>query len=195
VSPTGLVTVTGGKLTTYRRMAEDTVDVAVRRLGSRAPAGARRCRTKRLAIRGASGLEELRRPGAGALFGIDDDTFGALVARHGGETPAVLELASGRPELLEPLVPGLPQLRVEAVWAVRSEMAMTVDDVLARRTRSVLRRALASAEAAPGVAELLAPEWGRDPAEAARQATAFADRARGDLARAGLDPVSPGPVP
>jgi glycerol-3-phosphate dehydrogenase len=190
VSPQGMVTVTGGKLTTYRRMAEDTVDVVVRRLGSRSPAGARHCRTKRLAIRGSSGLEQLRRPAAAARFGIDEDIFAALVARHGGEVPAVLELASGRPDLMEPLVPGLPQLRVEAVWAARQEMAMTVDDVLARRTRSLLRRALAAAEAAPGVAELLAPEWGRDAADAARDAAAFVGQARRDLVRAGLDPVS-----
>jgi glycerol-3-phosphate dehydrogenase len=190
VSPEGMVTVTGGKLTTYRRMAEDTVDVVVGRLGSRSPAGARHCRTKRLAIRGSSGLEQLRRPATAARFGVDEDIFAALVARHGGEVPAVLELASGRPDLLEPLVPGLPQLRVEAVWAARQEMAMTVDDVLARRTRSLLRRALAAAEAAPGVAELLAPEWGRDAADAARDAAAFAGRARRDLVRAGLDPVS-----
>jgi hypothetical protein len=54
----------------------------------------------------------------------------------------------------------------------------------------VLRRARAAAEAAPALAEMLAPEWGRDPADAARDAAAFADQARGDLARAGLDPVS-----
>jgi len=193
VSPHGLVTVTGGKLTTYRRMAEDTVDAVVKRLGSRVPEGARRCQTKRLAVRGASGLEPLRLPGAASGFGVEEDVFAALVGRHGGETPAVLDLAAGRPELLEPLVPGLPHLRAEAVWAVRHEMAMTVDDVLERRTRSLLRRALAAAEAAPAVAQLLAGEWGRDAASAARDAAAFADRARHDLARAGLDPVSSTP--
>ena len=170
VSPHGMVTVTGGKLTTYRRMAEDTVDVVVKSLGSRAPAGARRCRTKRLALRGAAGLEALRAPGAASRLGVDEDVLVALVGRHGGETPAVLELASGRPELLEPLVPGLPHLLVEAVWSVRHEMAMTIDDVLSRRTRSILRRAVAAADAAPAVAELLAPEWGRDPADAADDA-------------------------
>ncbi len=66
VSAHGMVTVTGGKLTTYRRMAEDTVDVVVKGLGSRAPSGAQRCRTKRLALRGASGLEQLRGPAAAA---------------------------------------------------------------------------------------------------------------------------------
>ncbi len=190
VSPHGMITVTGGKLTTYRRMAEDTVDAAVKSLGSRAPSGAHRCRTKRLMLHGSTGLEELRRPGAATGSGIDDDVWVALVGRHGGETPAVLALAAGRPELLEPLVPGLPHLRVEALWAVRHEMAMTVDDILSRRTRSVLRRALAAAESAPAIAELLAPEWGRDKADAARDAAAFADQARRDLARAGLDPVS-----
>jgi glycerol-3-phosphate dehydrogenase len=188
VSAHGMITVTGGKLTTYRRMAEDTVDAVVKALGS--PSGTRRCRTKRLALHGSAGLEELRRPGAAATLGVGEDVLAALVGRHGGDTPAVLALASGRPELLEPLVPGLPHLRVEALWAVRHEMAMTVDDVLSRRTRAVLRRARDAAEAAPGIAELLAPEWGRDPADAARDAAVFAEQARGDLARAGLDPVS-----
>jgi glycerol-3-phosphate dehydrogenase len=183
------VTVTGGKLTTYRRMAEDTVDTVVKQLGTRAPDGARSCRTKRLRLRGAEGLEALRRPAAGARFGVDDTVFAALVARHGDETPAVLELASGHPELLEPLVRGLPQLRVEALWAVRHEMAMTIDDVLARRTRAVLRRAVDAADAAPALAELLAPAWGRTPADTAGEAAAFARRARLDMARAGLDPV------
>ncbi len=190
VSAHGMITVTGGKLTTYRRMAEDTVDAVVKALGSGAPAGSRRCRTKRLALHGAAGLEELRRPGAAAALGVDDDVLAALLGRYGSDTPAVLALAVGRPELLEPMVPGLPHLRAEALWAVRHEMAMTVDDVLSRRTRSVLRRARAAAEAAPALAEMLAPEWGRDPADAARDAAAFADQARGDLARAGLDPVS-----
>ena len=185
----GLVTVTGGKLTTYRKMAEDTVGVVVRRLGSQAPSGAHRCPTRRLPLRGAAGLEHLRRPGAAAAFGLDPDVFAALVGRHGGETPEVLELASGRRDLLEPLVPGLPHLRVEALWAARQEMAMTTDDVLARRTRAALRRGGAAAATAPAVADLLAPEWRRAPADAARDAAAFAESVRRDLTRAGLDAV------
>ena len=141
-----------------------------------------------------SGLEQLRGPAAAARLGVDEDVLAALVGRFGGETPALLELAAGRPELLQPLVPGLPHLRAEALWAVRQEMAMTVDDVLARRTRSLLRRALAAAQAAPGIAESLASEWERPSADVAQDAAAFADRARRDLARAGLDPVSTGPM-
>jgi len=189
VSPHGLVTVTGGKLTTYRKMAEDTVDTVVRRLGSGAPPGSRHCPTRRLPLRGAAGLEQLRRPGAAAKFGMNPDVFAALVGRHGGETPDVLEAAAGRSDLLDPLVAGLPYLRVEAVWAARHEMAMTTEDVLARRTRAVLRRAGAAAESAPAVAELLAAECGRDPAAAARDAADFAESARRDLERAGLDAV------
>jgi len=179
---------TADRLTTYRQMAEDTVDAVVHRLGTGVPAGARRTRTRRLQLRGAAGTDELRRPGAGDAFGLDDATMAALVGRHGGETPAVLALADGRPELLEPLVPGLPQLLVEALWAVREELACTLDDVLARRSRAVLRRARETAEAAAAVGAVLADEWGREHGAVAEEAAAFAARARRDLERAGLDP-------
>jgi hypothetical protein len=68
-------------------------------------------------------------------------------------------------------------------------MAMTLDDVLSRRTRSTVRRAAAAADAAAGLGELLGPEWGRDPQAVAGEATDFAERVRRDLARAGLDPA------
>ena len=104
----GVVTVTGGKLTTYRRMAEDTVDVVVKRLGSAAPAGrtgaapsAWPCTARRAS---RSCAPRGRRRGLGARRRRP----GRAGGRHGGETPAVLDLASGRPELLEALVPGLP---------------------------------------------------------------------------------------
>jgi glycerol-3-phosphate dehydrogenase len=190
-SPHGLVTVTGGKLTTYRLMAEDTVDVVVRRLGAAAPAGSKKSPTRRLGIRGAAGLAAFRRPGAAEAAGLDEDIFAALVARYGNETPAVLSLANERPELLEPLVEGLPHLRVEAVWAARQEMAMTVDDVLSRRTRATSRRAEAAATAANGVADLLAPEWGRDPRDTRLEAAAYAAEVHRDMTRAGLTAGGP----
>jgi glycerol-3-phosphate dehydrogenase len=185
-----LVTVTGGKLTTYRRMAENTVDEVVRLLGTAAPADLKLCSTDRLAIRGSQGLAELLEPRAARAYSLNEDVFHVLLRRHGGETPAVLELASGRPELLEPLVRGLPQLRVEAVWAAREEMALTIDDVLSRRTRATLHRATAATEAADEVGELLAAEWGRSPDGVAGEARAFAQVLRRDLARAGVGPRS-----
>jgi glycerol-3-phosphate dehydrogenase len=178
-------------------MAEDTVDVVVRRLGVAGRAGAKKSPTRRLGIRGAAGLAALQVPGAAAAAGLDEETFGALVARHGGETPAVLALADGHPEWLEPLVEGLPQLRVEAVWAVQREMAMTIDDVLSRRTRATLRRAEAAATAAPEMADLLAGLWGRDPRDTRLEAAAYAAEVHRNLARAGLgvggpaDPLRP----
>ncbi|MFP5318254.1 MAG: FAD-dependent oxidoreductase [Acidimicrobiia bacterium] len=139
--PSGMVTVVGGKLTTYRRMAEDAVDVVCERLGRRA-----RCRTARLALRGAG-------PGEGRLW-----------RRYGTEAAAVERLG-----LEEPLVPGLPYLRAEVVWAVREEMALTLDDVLSRRTRATILDARAAAAAAPAVAQLMAAELGWGEAETQRQ--------------------------
>lgn len=189
VSSHGLITVTGGKLTTYRRMAEEAVDAVVDRLGPAPHGGGRRCPTRRLRLRGACRPETAQRP-ATAGAALDERAFRALVARYGAETTSVLEMAAGRPELLEPLVAGLPHLRVEALWAARAEMAMTVEDVLARRTRAVSRRAEQAAVAAADVARLLAAEWGRHPEDTAREAEAFAEQTRRTLARAGVGPTT-----
>jgi len=95
-------------------------------------------------------------------------------------------MAAGDPGLLDPLVDGLPHLRVEARWAAREEMACTIDDVLSRRTRALLRRAEAAATSAPAVADLLAADWGRPEEAVHREAAAFADSARRGLERAGV---------
>jgi glycerol-3-phosphate dehydrogenase len=184
-SDRGLVTVTGGKLTTYRKMAEDTVDAAAAVLGR--PVGP--CRTKSLRLRGATGAPPSPddSPSAGA------DPAAALAAhlagRYGSETPAVLARAEGRPELLDPLVPGLRYLRVEALYAVEEEMAGSVADVLDRRTRASLRDARGAADAAARVAALIGPVLGWDGARQDREAESYAVGIRRDLARAGLDPA------
>jgi glycerol-3-phosphate dehydrogenase len=96
-----------------------------------------------------------------------------LAGRYGTEANHVLDLLDDDPELAEPLVPGLPYLRAEAVHAVRHEMARSVDDVLSRRTRARLLARDASAAAADSVAAILAPELGWDAAETQRQADAY----------------------
>ena len=106
VSPHGLVSVTGGKLTTYRKMAEDTVDAVVRRLGSKAPDGATRCPTRRLAIRGATGLDALRQPGAAARFGLDDAALATLVSRHGARRRSCSTWPAGAASCSSPSSPG-----------------------------------------------------------------------------------------
>jgi glycerol-3-phosphate dehydrogenase len=180
--PDGLVTVTGGKLTTYRKMAEDTVDAVVARLGR--GIDATRCRTKRLRLRGAAVPASAPAPTA---LSITPGTLDAhLAARYGTEAPEVLALAAERAELLDPVVPGLPYLRAEVVYAARHEMAASVDDVLARRTRAVLQDARGAAAASLDVAGLLGAELGWDEARIALEAAAFSQRALADLATAGI---------
>jgi glycerol-3-phosphate dehydrogenase len=118
----GLVSVVGGKLTTYRRMAQDAVDAAI---AARGLAGAAPCRTRDLPLVGAAPRAALAAVPAPAR----------LVDRHGTEAPAVLALAGGDPELLAPVAPGLDVLRVEVLHAVAAEGALDAGDVLDRRTR------------------------------------------------------------
>jgi glycerol-3-phosphate dehydrogenase len=184
----GLITVTGGKLTTYRKMAEDTVDLAVEALGRKSLP----CVTKDLRLRGAGrlGYTPPRPGGVDPAKGMATDaaTRAAehLAGRYGTETPDVLSVADGRPELLEPLVPGLHYLKAEAVYAVRQEMAGSVADVLDRRTRSSLRDARAAAASAPAVAALIGPELGWDPERIRREGEQYAARVEAVLQRAGL---------
>jgi glycerol-3-phosphate dehydrogenase len=154
IGPAGVVTVTGGKLTTYREMAEDTVDVVTEQLGYKA-----RCRTKRLPLLGAEGYRE---PPAGTRSAHVGGRYGTLAAE-------IDALVAADPALGQPLVEGLPYLRAEAVYAVRHEMATTLVDVLVRRTRAHLFDRAATAAAAPAVATLIGGPLGWDEAEVARQ--------------------------
>ncbi len=177
-SPEGVVTVTGGKLTTYRRMAQDTVDVVVEQLGE--TPHRRRCVTKSLRLIGAT--TKTRDPVTMA------QPHARLLGRYGTETDAVLAVAKGRPELLRPAVAGLPYIGAELVYAAREEMARTLDDVLARRTRAVIQRAYATMEAAPAAASLLAPELEWTKKEAKEQAARFTESYQKELLTAGLEP-------
>lgn len=176
-SPSGVVTVTGGKLTTYREMAEDTVDVVLRLLDRRA-----RCRTARLRLVGAattSATTPTATHGTGTT--VDDER---LVARYGSEAATVLALVDADPNLGDALVPGLRYIRAEAVFAVRHEMATTLVDVLTRRTRAHLQHRAACLAAAPGVAALLAGELGWNTAETASQIEAYRQLCDDELAAA-----------
>jgi glycerol-3-phosphate dehydrogenase len=173
VSPSGVVTVTGGKLTTYRRMAADAVDAVMDGLDERARLRVRRrCPTKRLRLRGANGYAEVRERGDGAWQGAPGVNR-HLADRYGGEARVLLAMLAGDPSLAEPLVGGLPYLRAEAVYAVRYEMANGVEDVLSRRCRALLLSAERAAEAAETVATLIGPALGWSAEDAAREAAAF----------------------
>ncbi|TMK87455.1 MAG: glycerol-3-phosphate dehydrogenase/oxidase [Actinobacteria bacterium] len=166
-SPGGLITVTGGKLTTYRRMARDTVDEVVEVLGRGG-----RCRTARLQLHGADGFEEV--------------TDEHLASRYGSDARTVQAMIAADPSLGAPLVPSLPYLRAEALYAARYEMVHTLADVLARRTRALLLARDETAAAAADAAHLVAGELGWDDTEAARQAADFRALAESERMAAGL---------
>jgi glycerol-3-phosphate dehydrogenase len=175
VAPSGLVTIVGGKLTTYRAMAEDTVDQAVAVL--REHRAARRrvpdSRSGSTPLFGAEGYEELLEEGAAERLGLPAEVVSHLAGRFGGHAQAVAAMVRDRPELGERLVPGLPYLKAEALYAVRYEMALTLEDVLSRRTRALLLDAAASAGAAASVADLMAPELAWSDDERRRQVDTF----------------------
>jgi glycerol-3-phosphate dehydrogenase len=159
VSPSGLVTITGGKWTTYRRMGEDAVDQAALVAGL----DERPSSTASLPLHGWT--EEVRPEAAWSEYGAD--------------APALARLAAESPGWDEPLHFNLPYRACEVIWAARHEMARTVEDVLARRTRALLLDARASAETAPAVAALLAEELGKDAAWQRHQVEAYRTLARG----------------
>ena len=178
-SNSGMITVTGGKLTTYREMAEDTVDAAVAQLGDRVERRARRCRTARLPLRGAEGWQDVA------------DTDPHLARRYGGEARVVQAMVDAEPALGEPLVPGLPYRRAEAVYAARYEMATTLADVLARRTRATLLGRDAVAAAADDVAALVGDELGWSAEERAAQVAQLRDVLARERAAGGLPETLP----
>jgi glycerol-3-phosphate dehydrogenase len=155
----GLLTATGGKWTTYRNMAEHTVDQAADfgRLAERP------CVTRTLNIHG---------------FHSNAERFGALSV-YGSDALAIQDLMRATPPLADALHPQLPYTGAEVVWGVRHEMARSVEDVLARRTRALFLNARAAEAMAPEVARLMAGELGWDAARQATETAAFTTLAAG----------------
>ena len=179
-SASGLITITGGKLTTYRKMAADTVDAVQRGLGSTGTPS----RTKRMRLRGSETVDAQQVRELADRLGLDTPVLDHLRRRYGGETMAVLGLCVDRPELRERLIGGLAHLEAEVVYAARFEMATCVDDVLSRRTRALLLDARSAAAAAARTAELLAAELGWDAARVREECASFAGIGRHGLAAA-----------
>jgi glycerol-3-phosphate dehydrogenase len=154
----GLLTITGGKLTTWRRMAQLTVDRVVEREGREAP-----CRTHEIPLGEPAGEDDLP-----DVAGVDDESRVLLAGRYGHAAREVLDLAAARPGLARRIVPDLPDLVAEAPFAATHEQALTIGDVLLRRTRLGLLAApwLTGEDAAAprAVAEAMAPELGWDEA-------------------------------
>jgi glycerol-3-phosphate dehydrogenase len=168
----GMVTITGGKLTTWRRMAKMTVDRIVEREARDAP-----CRTHEIPLGQAIEADELPR-----VEGVREDAYAMLASRYGHSAHDVLAVAAERGALAQPIVDdGPPDLLAEAVYAARNEQARAVGDVLLRRTRLGLLAAgklTREPDAAERVARAMAPDLGWDEQRVAAEAAAWFDEAR-----------------
>ena len=153
IDRSGLVTICGGKWTTYRHMAEDCVDQAA----TLAQLPDRTCVTHHLHIHGYHNATQ---------------ELGSL-AVYGSDAFEIRKLIEAEPQLSEALHPALPYLKAEVIWAARNEMARTVEDALARRMRALFLNASAAVAMAPAVAALMAPELGWSEATVAKELVAF----------------------
>lgn len=160
----GLLTIVGGKLTTYRRMAQDTVDLLSQRDGMK-PLHP----TLALPLRGSAGWATARGEveRRGERLGLGADIIHHLSQSYGGEAHTVLDLVERDPSLAQPLVADLPAIQAEVIAACRYEMAMTPYDVLARRTSLTLEDRRRGLDAVEQVAKLMAPELSWSPARQA----------------------------
>ena len=181
----GMLTITGGKLTTWRRMAKQVVDRIAEREGREVP-----CRTADIPLGMEAAEEDLQPPGELEPGLVSDEVADQLAFRYGHAARNVLALAAERPELARPIVPGRPDLLAEVTVAARAEQARSVGDVLLRRTRLALLAApqLRTAESVMPVAEVLGAELGWDPERVAEEAEAWVS----ELAAEGADPAGAG---
>jgi glycerol-3-phosphate dehydrogenase len=159
----GLLAVRGGKYTTYRRIATDVVDAA---LGSRAKGSA--SRTADLVLVGGGPAPAA----ADAPDGLDPEVSAALIGRYGSETPQVLALGAER-GLLGRLHPDADHIEAEVAWAVERELALSLDDILARRLRLAIETVDHGASVAPRVAAIVGPLLGWDDARRAAEVAAY----------------------
>ncbi|OCA69735.1 FAD-dependent oxidoreductase [Chryseobacterium artocarpi] len=168
-SDTGLISIIGGKWTTYRKMAEDTIDKAmqVHQLGNTTS------KTEHLSIHGNIKPEQVDRTNHLYVYGSD--------------IPAIKALQQSNPRFSQKIHPDHPFTVAEVVWAVRNEMAETIEDVLARRARLLFLDARAAIDSAHNVARIIAEEKGKSEEWAQQQENEFIELAKGYL----LIPYSP----
>lgn len=163
VSETGLITITGGKWTTYRKIAEDIMDKAI----SVHNLQKSDCKTEHISIHGNQKTTALDRKNHLYIYGTD--------------IPEILQLQENEPELKEKLHPDYDYTMAEVAWSIRNEMARSIDDVLARRVRLLFLDARAAIACSEKVADLLAKELGYDEIWKQNQIAVFKTLANGFL--------------
>ena len=178
-SPSGLVTIVGGKLTTYRRMAQDTLDVLNRRDGSSVLHP-----TQSLPLQGSAGWPVMQREleKKGAALGLSPQTILHLGRNYGAEAMTILDLVSDDQSLAQLLIDDLPYIRAEVLYACRQEMAMTPYDILARRTSITLEDRQRGLGVVDEVATLMAKELQWSPEQQKSMVDAFRSVMEGQIA-------------
>jgi glycerol-3-phosphate dehydrogenase len=161
VSDSELISITGGKWTTYRKMAEDVMEIAVHKAGM----SEKECVTKNLHIHGYK----------------ENNDYTASLYYYGTDKDAIAALIKKNSSLAELIHPSLPYIKAEIVWSVQNEMCMTVEDALARRTRALLLDAKAAIESSLLVAQMMAKEIGKDETWIKEQINIFSSVAKNYL--------------
>jgi len=169
-----MITVAGGKLTTYRSMAAEVVDRAIRELRFRdgRPRKAE-ARTDEEPLPGGEAADLATFRERGLELGMSGETVEHLLRHYGTETAGICNAAARDRELLRALAPPHPAIEAEVLHAVRRELAQRVEDVLVRRTHLYYEHPHRGVEAAGRVAELMGGELGWDAARIRREASAY----------------------
>jgi glycerol-3-phosphate dehydrogenase len=167
-SSSGLITIAGGKLTSYRKMAADIVDLVARRVPGTGP-----CITAQVPLFAGDALQEdlLR-------SNLDPEVAAHLNERYGADAVKVLETVKADPRLSEKIIKRLPYIKAEIIYALRYEMAMTLEDMLARRTRIILQDRTNGLCCAEEVSHIMASELRWSEPERARQLDSYTTQAR-----------------
>ncbi len=168
ISDSELITITGGKWTTYRKMAEDVLEIVIHKAGLKET----ECKTKDLHIHGYK----------------KNADFNKRLYYYGTDEEEIQSIIQNNNSLGEPIHPLLPFVKAEIIWAVRNEMCMTLEDALARRTRALLLDAKAAMESAPLVAELMAKEMQKDNGWITNEINNFNAIARNYLPTSNFEP-------
>jgi len=170
ISDSELITITGGKWTTYRRMASDVLEIAVHKAGLTQT----ECKTGDLHIHGYKKATDFTRP----------------LYYYGSDEESIQLIVDNDPSLAEPIHPGFPSMKAEIIWSVQNEMCMKVEDFLSRRTRALFLDARSAMESAPLVAEIMAREMGKNEVWIKDEIDDFNSIAKNYLPT--LNPVRPG---
>lgn len=179
----GLISILGGKWTTHRLMAEDTIDAVQKSHGG----GTTECKTRRYSLTGAEKFTETYWQTLAKEFGVGEETAKHLAHKFGTRAPNVLALCEEDGSWKMPLVEGWPGLQAEVVYAAREEMAATIEDVLARRTGLQLYDWRMAVQAAPTAGFLLASELGWTREQTAASVKVYQEEISEHLQELGLD--------